>query len=401
TCSPPVGANASVIPTPIPSSPFNSPPTTSHLPTSSAIYACRYHLQKNKSDWFIQVTKPILILGDSNLARIPKHSNSNIQMDSYPGAAAYNIMRLLTKTAPIPAVQMVILSFGLNNREQDAHLTTHKQIRSIFRLAKTVFPGATLYFPHIQYSSSLPLTHQYNLDIINNTRFTDAKHLAGISDDIFTTRQDIIHWDLHKYHRRYSQRFLRQIKTSTLAALALTRSTTSQSPSQVRHPGESIPPVPPKHPNPNPLALTPNPNLTIPYPNQVAPHAPHSQHYAPRKFIHKQYSHTGFPTLGSFSLETTNIVYIITCTTCHKHYVGETGHSILTRLKQHLYNIREGRLTTPLVHHFQSHPFVSIIISGLESNDRWTIGQRKRAEKLWIQKLGTTIPRGLMTTNNA
>ncbi|KAF3841474.1 hypothetical protein F7725_007336, partial [Dissostichus mawsoni] len=105
------------------------------------------------------------------------------------------------------------------------------------------------------------------------------------------------------------------------------------------------------------------------------------QHYAPRKFIHNQYSHTGFPTLGSFSLESTNIVYIITCTTCHKHYVGETGHSILTRLKQHLYNIREGRLTTPLVHHFQSHPSVSIIISGLESNDHWTIGQRKRAEK--------------------
>ncbi|KAI4803775.1 hypothetical protein KUCAC02_025423 [Chaenocephalus aceratus] len=105
-------------------------------------------------------------------------------------------MRLLTKTAPILTVQMAILFFGLNNREQDVHLTTLKQIRSIFRfrLAKTVFLGATFYFPHIQYSSSLPLTHQYNLDIINNTRFTDPKHLAGISDDIFTTRQDIIHW---------------------------------------------------------------------------------------------------------------------------------------------------------------------------------------------------------------
>ncbi|KAJ4939342.1 hypothetical protein JOQ06_028791, partial [Pogonophryne albipinna] len=143
---PPVGANASVIPTPIPSSPFNSPP-------------------------------PPLI---SPLPQPFTHADTTYRRkDRIDGTH--------------PHIPTVIVFFGLNNREQDVHLTTLKQIRSIFRLAKTVFPGATFYFPHIQYSSSLPLTHQYNLDIINNTRFTDAKHLAGISDDIFTSRQDIIH----------------------------------------------------------------------------------------------------------------------------------------------------------------------------------------------------------------
>ncbi|CAK6951357.1 hypothetical protein GBF38_000026 [Scomber scombrus] len=29
------------------------------------------------------------------------------------------------------------------------------------------------------------------------------------------------------------------------------------------------------------------------------------------------------------------------------------------------------------------------------NNDRWTCGQRKRAEKIWIHRLGTTVPGGL------
>ncbi|KAI4800854.1 hypothetical protein KUCAC02_007025, partial [Chaenocephalus aceratus] len=37
--------------------------------------------QKKTCDWYIQVTKPILILADSKLAIIPTHSHSNIQMD--------------------------------------------------------------------------------------------------------------------------------------------------------------------------------------------------------------------------------------------------------------------------------------------------------------------------------
>lgn len=129
--------------------------------------------------------------------------------------------------------------------------------------------------------------------------------------------------------------------------------------------------------------------------NRQIPHTQHDKFYKNRKFIHNPHNGTAFPSLGSFSLTDSNIVYIITCTTCYKHYIGETKHTILTRLKQHLYNIREGRLATPLVTHFQQHSPDHLIISGLESNDRWTSGQRKRAEKLWILKLGTTTPKGL------
>lgn len=107
------------------------------------------------------------------------------------------------------------------------------------------------------------------------------------------------------------------------------------------------------------------------------------------------HSKTGLPSLGTYSLTSQNIVYIITCTICNNHYVGETDNTILARLQKHLRNIREGRLSTHLVNHFQTHSTNNLIITGVENNDRWTNGQRKRAERIWIQGLGTIFPHNL------
>ncbi|TWW58463.1 hypothetical protein D4764_07G0011820 [Takifugu flavidus] len=135
---------------------------------------------------------------------------------------------------------------------------------------------------------------------------------------------------------------------------------------------------------------------TSKFPDQfIAPRPRHSQHYRNRKFIQNTYTGTGFPTLGLTSIHSTNAVYIITCTLCNKHYIGETQNSIHTRLTQHLYNIAGSRLGTTLVRHFQEHPVSHLIISGLETNNCWTVGQRRRAERIWINKLGTKTPHGL------
>lgn len=53
------------------------------------------------------------------------------------------------------------------------------------------------------------------------------------------------------------------------------------------------------------------------------------------------------------------------------------------------------QLNTTLIQHFQTHSPTYHIISGLENNDHWTCRKRERAEKSWIHKLGTTVPRGL------
>ena len=125
------------------------------------------------------------------------------------------------------------------------------------------------------------------------------------------------------------------------------------------------------------------------------PPQPHTLHFKTRKFINNPHGHTSCPIQDPLSLTTSNLIYIITCTHCHKHYIGETKHTLETRLKQHLYHIRRADLHTTLYTHFQSHPITNLIISGLECGVRWTSGQRKLMEHRWIKKLKTITPTGL------
>ena len=121
----------------------------------------------------------------------------------------------------------------------------------------------------------------------------------------------------------------------------------------------------------------------------------HNFHFRQIKFITNIHSHTSAPVQESYSLNTHNAIYIITCTLCNKQYIGETKHTIETRLKQHLYNIKRAHLQTALITHFQEHPITHLTISGLQSHIGWTCGQRKRVEREWIQHLQTITPNGL------
>ncbi|KAF3836286.1 hypothetical protein F7725_028844 [Dissostichus mawsoni] len=98
-----------------PTRPFFQP-TSSASPTH---YEPIYHMakpQRNVQDWSFSGTKPILILGDSNINRIPPHTNRKLQLDSYPGAKVYHLMELFKRTPPIPTAKIVIISIGINKQ---------------------------------------------------------------------------------------------------------------------------------------------------------------------------------------------------------------------------------------------------------------------------------------------
>ncbi|MGH0186679.1 UNVERIFIED_CONTAM: hypothetical protein FKN15_022275 [Acipenser sinensis] len=69
-------------------------------------------------DWSLQTNKNILIIGDSNLHRIPDHTQSQIQIESYPGAKFLHAANHLDKAKTDRGVTKVILSFGINNKDQ-------------------------------------------------------------------------------------------------------------------------------------------------------------------------------------------------------------------------------------------------------------------------------------------
>ncbi|KAL2076550.1 hypothetical protein ACEWY4_027853 [Coilia grayii] len=98
----------------------------------------------------------------------------------------------------------------------------------------------------------------------------------------------------------------------------------------------------------------------------------------------------------NFTLRSTNCVYLISCIKCTKQYVGQTKNSLATRLYQHHYNIRNRKETsTHIVKHFLDHGLTSLKISGLQTNQYWSLTQRLQVEKAWITKLDTRHPKGL------
>ncbi|KAI4806925.1 hypothetical protein KUCAC02_017715 [Chaenocephalus aceratus] len=105
--------------------------------------------QRKVQDWSFSGTKPILILGDSNINRIPPHTNRKLQLDSYPGAKVYHLMELFKRTPPIPTAKIVIISIGINNKDDDPHRTTGKQLCSMIKHASETFPRASIYTPLI------------------------------------------------------------------------------------------------------------------------------------------------------------------------------------------------------------------------------------------------------------
>ncbi|XP_041939988.1 mucin-2-like [Alosa sapidissima] len=187
-------------PTPHSTQPLSPRPPLLRTPTvpllSLPLFSPTYHKWSNNrlQEWHIRPNKPILFIGDSNLARIPPHPYPNIQIDSYPGATANHMNRLLEKTSPQEAVELLVLSVGTNNREHNAKATTNKQLHKMFKLATKVFPNANIYVPVINFSPSIHPHYKYNLTEINRYITTHLPHLQPLPADQFSTTLDHIHW---------------------------------------------------------------------------------------------------------------------------------------------------------------------------------------------------------------
>ena len=148
----------------------------------------------NKDQWVFQSDREIYLIGTSNLARIPPHSYTNIQIDSFSGATTHHFLQTIHRTSPHPHVKHLIISIGLNNRDLHPDKTTNKQLNQLYQEACTVFPNAQIHIPIIHYSQSLPRTQQTNLNKINSFIESHYSHLTPIPPQHFHTQGDGIHW---------------------------------------------------------------------------------------------------------------------------------------------------------------------------------------------------------------
>ncbi|TNN53934.1 hypothetical protein EYF80_035832 [Liparis tanakae] len=121
--------------------------------------------------------------------------------------------------------------------------------------------------------------------------------------------------------------------------------------------------------------------------------ATRNPHFRTTKSLSNPHANLGAPIRQVFHLDSANLVYAIRCAACKKIYIGRTKNTLHLRLKQHLYEI--DRRPQALYTHFREHGREHLEISGLESRMGLSGFQRLRAEREWIQRLGTVTPSGL------
>lgn len=98
-------------------------------------------------NWSLAGREKWLILGDSNVARFPPFKVTDLQIDSFPGASFRHVQGVLSKMDPVPTVETLILSLGLNSTTQ----TSIKDLQRHIRMAKVKFPQAEIWLPLINF----------------------------------------------------------------------------------------------------------------------------------------------------------------------------------------------------------------------------------------------------------
>ena len=161
------------------------------------------HTSRKASAWSLPITKPIVITGDSNLARIPTNRMDDVQIDCFPGATLRHLTAILLKhTLPIPDTEFVLLSIGLNNcLRQQTTITIIKDTRRLIRTARTTFPCARIIVPLLTVSTKLSASQllcvkSFNDFVKETIEDVDprAGYLNTLSPLLFQTVHDNIHW---------------------------------------------------------------------------------------------------------------------------------------------------------------------------------------------------------------
>lgn len=116
-----------------------------------------YHLHGGNKfqNWTLEPGKKILIMGDSNLNKLPHIHDKNIQIDCYPGARLTHTAHIIKHRTPTnPTVSKVILSFGINDRETSDFNLLKRTLETLWEVAQQTFPNAIIYMPLIMIKTS-------------------------------------------------------------------------------------------------------------------------------------------------------------------------------------------------------------------------------------------------------
>ena len=121
-----------------------------------------------KNSWTLPAcNSKTVILGDSNLSRVTNiEGNAPVEIHSYSGAKPCHFERLLDGSTICTHPSSVILSIGINARDNKVQ-TTKTQMKKVAQSAMTVFSNSKIFIPQINISPLLSKTQTSNLEAFN------------------------------------------------------------------------------------------------------------------------------------------------------------------------------------------------------------------------------------------
>lgn len=158
---------------------------------------CHKKSTAKMSNWSLpEITEPVLVIGDSNLQKISETPFKKIQIESYPGAKIRHITNLITQYPFKNKPQIIILSVGLNDRDNVPSSTTIPSIKNLISSTTRKFPQSSVYVPLIQYSGNLSKIQKNNLTVVNDAIALIKKHATPLPILLkgFRVEEDDIHW---------------------------------------------------------------------------------------------------------------------------------------------------------------------------------------------------------------
>ena len=122
--------------------------------------------------WFIpKITKPILILGTSNLSRIEQVRRTDVQVVSYPGLQLSHLLKILMAYSPNPRdpgmkPTKIVISAGINDRGF-APTTNETNMKKVVNRLRDLFPESKIFIAQHRYSDKLTTSEKNTLDKLN------------------------------------------------------------------------------------------------------------------------------------------------------------------------------------------------------------------------------------------
>nr|XP_049617747.1 uncharacterized protein LOC125992746 [Syngnathus scovelli] len=157
----------------------------------------RHHGREKKRKWCLRVEKKNVVVGDSNLSRMPDDLDDHLQVDSYPGGRFRNVSNIFKSAEVLDdlRVEQVILAFGICEKQNKPKETAVKALQQAVKATKDKFHGAKVWVPIINYSRLLPEDEKANLKTINDHIVRNMDYIPPLPESQFRVAEnDMVHW---------------------------------------------------------------------------------------------------------------------------------------------------------------------------------------------------------------